>query len=147
MQQTVLYLMSLCRNAQTVLHHLTSSCISLFNLFSLVRKSILGKEGMKKEHGDERGRSLKSEAANHARSLHLLHKFEMTRKPVPSMQWKTEQANRCCTADVCLHQSVNQLYNNQEMAKLVLFSTACRERSHSQPGKRTRNEARRLDAI
>ena len=25
-------------------------------------------------------------------------------------------------ADVCLHQSVNQLYNHQKMAKRVLFS-------------------------
>ena len=33
----------------------------------------------------------------------------------------------CCTADVCLHQSVNQLHNNQNMAKLVLFSTARRK--------------------
>ena len=32
-----------------------------------------------------------------------------------------EQESRCCTADVCLHESVNQLYNNQKMAKLVLF--------------------------
>ena len=39
-------------------------------------------------------------------------------------QWKKEQASRC-TADFCLHQLVNQLYNNQKMAKLVLFSTAC----------------------
>ena len=40
-------------------------------------------------------------------------------------QWKKEQASHCCTADVCLCQSVNQLYNEQEMAKLVLLSTAC----------------------
>ena len=40
-------------------------------------------------------------------------------------QWRKEQAIRCCTADVCLRQSVNQLYNNNKMAKLVLFSTAC----------------------
>ena len=32
-----------------------------------------------------------------------------------------KQASCCCTADVCLHQCVNQLYNNQKMAKLVLF--------------------------
>ena len=38
------------------------------------------------------------------------------------MQWKKEQASRCCTADLCLHHSVNQL-SNQKMAKLVLFST------------------------
>ena len=30
----------------------------------------------------------------------------------------------CCTTDVCLHQSANQLYNNHKIAKLVLFSTA-----------------------
>ena len=40
-------------------------------------------------------------------------------------QWKKEQAIRCCTADVFLCQSVNQLYNNHKMTKLVLFSTAC----------------------
>ena len=40
------------------------------------------------------------------------------------VQWKKEQASRCCTADVCLCQSANKLYNNQKMAKLVLFSTA-----------------------
>ena len=34
---------------------------------------------------------------------------------------QAEQASRCCTADVCLLQSVNQLNNNQRMAKLVLF--------------------------
>ena len=39
-------------------------------------------------------------------------------------QWKKVQASRCCTADVCLHQYVNQLYNNKKMTKLVLFSTA-----------------------
>ena len=32
-----------------------------------------------------------------------------------------EQESRCCIADVCLHESVNQLYNNQKMAKRVLF--------------------------
>ena len=30
-------------------------------------------------------------------------------------QWKKEQAIRCCTAYHCLRQSVNQLYNNQNM--------------------------------
>ena len=44
---------------------------------------------------------------------------------VTTKQWIKEQASRCCTADVCLHQSVNHLYNNQKMAKLVLFSAAC----------------------
>ena len=40
-------------------------------------------------------------------------------------QWKKEQASRCCTADVCLFQFVNQLSVQQpKMAKLVLFSTA-----------------------
>ena len=43
-------------------------------------------------------------------------------------QWKKEQASRFCSADVCLRQSVNQLYNNQNMAKRVLFSTACGSR-------------------
>ena len=38
---------------------------------------------------------------------------------------KKEHGSRCCTADVCLRQSVNQLYNNQKGAKVVLFSTAC----------------------
>ena len=36
-------------------------------------------------------------------------------------QWKKEQGSRCCTADVCLRQSVNQLYNNQRMTKVVRF--------------------------
>ena len=35
--------------------------------------------------------------------------------------------SRCCTADVYVHQSVNQLYNNNKMPKeVLLFSTACR---------------------
>ena len=29
---------------------------------------------------------------------------------VIAKQWKKEQVSRCCTADVCLHQSVNQLF-------------------------------------
>ena len=40
-----------------------------------------------------------------------------------------EQASRCCTADaadVYLHQSVNQLYNNHKMAKLFFFSLLSR---------------------
>ena len=28
-------------------------------------------------------------------------------------QWKKEQASHCCTAEVCLRQSVNQLYNKK----------------------------------
>ena len=47
-------------------------------------------------------------------------------------QWKKEQASRCCTTDVWLHQFVNQLYNNQKRGKLV-FSTACY--SHCQPNR------------
>ena len=39
-------------------------------------------------------------------------------------QWKKEQANSCCTADVCLCQSVKQLYNDNKMTQIVLFSTA-----------------------
>ena len=39
-------------------------------------------------------------------------------------QGKKEQPGRCCTADVCLRRSVNQLYNSQKMAKFVLVSTA-----------------------
>ena len=35
-----------------------------------------------------------------------------------------KQASRCCTTDVCLSQSVNKLYNNNKMAKLVLIYTA-----------------------
>ena len=31
------------------------------------------------------------------------------------------QVSHCCTADECLHQSVNQLNNNQKMAKLFFF--------------------------
>ena len=45
-------------------------------------------------------------------------------------QWKKEQASCCCTGDVCLRQSLNQLYNNNKMAKLVLFSTAWQSLTH-----------------
>ena len=38
-----------------------------------------------------------------------------------SKQWKKEQASRCCTAHVCLRQSVNQLYNNQKRPNLFFF--------------------------
>ena len=38
-------------------------------------------------------------------------------------QRKKEQASCCCTPDVRLRQSVNQ--QQQKMAKIVLFSTAC----------------------
>ena len=34
---------------------------------------------------------------------------------------KKEQASRCCTADVCLCMSVNQLCNNNKMAKPFFF--------------------------
>ena len=36
-----------------------------------------------------------------------------------------EQVSRYFTADVCLSRSVNQLYNNQKMAKLVFYTTDC----------------------
>ena len=36
-------------------------------------------------------------------------------------QWKKEQASRCCTADVWLNQSQNQLYNNQKWPNLFCF--------------------------
>ena len=36
-------------------------------------------------------------------------------------QWKKEQASRRCTADVCLRQSVNQLYNNQKNGQTCSF--------------------------
>ena len=42
----------------------------------------------------------------------------------PNQAVEKKQASHCCTPHVCLRQSVNQLYNNQNMAKLVLFSTA-----------------------
>ena len=51
-----------------------------------------------------------------SRSFCLVH-------TLTSSSGKKEQASHCCTADVCLCQSVNQLYNNPKMAKLVLFST------------------------
>jgi len=35
-----------------------------------------------------------------------------------SQAMEKEQARRCCTPDVCLRKSVNQLYNNQKMAML-----------------------------
>ena len=38
-----------------------------------------------------------------------------------SNMWKKEQASRCCTADVCLCQSVNQLYNNKKWPNLFFF--------------------------
>ena len=41
--------------------------------------------------------------------------YGMSRK-----QWKKELASRCCTADVCLCQSVNQVYNNK-MANMFFF--------------------------
>ena len=47
-------------------------------------------------------------------------------------QWKKEQASCCCTADVCLRQSVNQLYNNKKMAKLPLLDKYQRN-SHKKP--------------
>ena len=34
--------------------------------------------------------------------------------------WKKEQASGCCTDDVCLRQSVNQLYNNQQTCSFCL---------------------------
>ena len=43
----------------------------------------------------------------------------------PIRQWEKEKVSHCCTTDVCLHQFMNQLYNNQNMAQLVLFPTAC----------------------
>ena len=39
--------------------------------------------------------------------------------------WQKEQAIHCCAADVCHRQSVNQLYNKQKIAELVLFAGAC----------------------
>ena len=41
--------------------------------------------------------------------------------PANAKQWKKEQVSRCCTADVCLCQSVNQLYNNQTLPNLLFF--------------------------
>ena len=43
------------------------------------------------------------------------------KKDYITKQWKKEQASHCGIADVCLLQSVNQLYSNQNMAKFVLF--------------------------
>ena len=36
-------------------------------------------------------------------------------------QWKKEQASRCCTAYVCLRQSVNKLYNNKKKWPNLVF--------------------------
>ena len=36
-------------------------------------------------------------------------------------QWKKEQVTRCCTADVCLGQSVNQLYKTEIRPNLFFF--------------------------
>ena len=47
------------------------------------------------------------------------------RHRIRTKQWKNEQVSRCCTADVYLRQCLNEQYNNQKMAKLVFFSTAC----------------------
>ena len=67
------------------------------------------------------------------RGHHALHALPPSNVVVPlvsstvNKKRKKEQASRCCTADVCgLCQSVNQLYNNQNMAKLVLFSIGAR---------------------
>ena len=38
-----------------------------------------------------------------------------------SKQWKKEQASRCCRADVCRRQSVNQLYNKQTNSQTCSF--------------------------
>ena len=58
-------------------------------------------------------------------SLVIISDNDCEEKSLIGKQWKKEQGSRCCTADVCLRQSVNQLYNNQRMTKVVLFSTAC----------------------
>ena len=51
-------------------------------------------------------------------SAHLEEKISQTAytKLAPWVVAKKEQASSCCTADVCLRQTVNQLYNNQKMA-------------------------------
>ena len=41
-----------------------------------------------------------------------------------SRQWKKAQVSHCCSADVWTCWPKRQLYNNQKMAQLVLFSTA-----------------------
>ena len=41
--------------------------------------------------------------------------------PVITKQWKKEQASRCCTGDVCMRQSVNQLYNDQKSPNVFFF--------------------------
>ena len=60
---------------------------------------------------------------------------ERTIRSILSKQWKKEQANHYCTADVCLRQPVNQLYNNNKMAQLVLASTAWFFHNHLALGK------------
>ena len=58
-----------------------------------------------------------------AAGVHQASKVSLSE--IYNKQWKKEQVSHCCTADFCPRQSVNQLYNNQKMDKLVLFSIAC----------------------
>ena len=48
-------------------------------------------------------------------------------------EWKKEQASRCCTTDVCLCQSVNQLHNNQKRPNLFFFPLLGNEGRRSKP--------------
>ena len=44
---------------------------------------------------------------------------------VNTKQWKKEQSRHCCTANVWLRRSVNQLYSNQ-FPKLIFFPLLCK---------------------
>ena len=47
-----------------------------------------------------------------------------TESCVSVKEWEKKQASHCSITDFGLRQSLNQLYNNHKIAKLVLFSTA-----------------------
>ena len=82
-------------------------------------------ERERKVHDHEVGAKLTGGGHHHPFSLHIASGTPCTGSMMMIKEWKKEQSSCCCTADVCLRQSVNQLYNNQKMDKLVLFSTAC----------------------
>ena len=69
----------------------------------------------------------KKKLHSHARILQPLRRRERegARKKTidvsSGMRRYKQRASRCCTADVCLCQSVNQLYNNQKYPNLFSF--------------------------
>ena len=91
----------------------------------MLKREGKGKQFTHALHGRLREREESSEWIN--RSGDWSHGLEMGVAQVMTRQWKKEQASsflRCCTADFDLRQPVKQLYNIQEIVKLVPFSTA-----------------------